>query len=34
MSLMEGRYSRIEVFPDLNGIKRVVMGRKAQGEKA
>jgi release factor glutamine methyltransferase len=34
MSLMEGRYGRIEVFPDLNGIKRVVMGRKAQGEKA
>jgi len=30
-SLMEGRYSRIEVFPDLNGIERVVMGRKAQG---
>lgn len=30
-SLMEERYSRIEDFPDLNGIERVVMGRKAQG---
>jgi len=30
-SLMEEKYSRIEVFPDLNGTERVVMGRKAQG---
>jgi release factor glutamine methyltransferase len=27
--LMEGRYERTEVFPDLNGSERVVMGRKA-----
>lgn len=29
--LMEGKYKGIETFPDLNGIKRVVVGRKAQG---
>ncbi len=31
-SLMQGRYSGIEVFPDLHGSERVVMGRKIQGE--
>lgn len=31
-NLMEGGYERIEAFPDLNGIERVIMGWKIQGE--